>query len=231
MKIRIIITSLVLLFTMISRNCYSQDLIILNTGDEIQSIVKEVGINIIKYKKFENQQGPVYTIEKSKVFMIKYQNGSKDVFTEQSNKNPIPKTDSIIVSSSPKASVPKAPEYLTYKLGVKKNKVKLTNAEVRSIYANCPEALNLFNGGVGLHGVASTLTWLEIGMMFLTGYAQNNLDLIPGATKQSVTKRGLSIIGGMMVVGISCNIGGHQKKKKSVVAYNEVIKKTFEDIK
>ena len=124
MKIRIIITSLVLLFTMISRNCYSQDLIILNTGDEIQSIVKEVGINIIKYKKFENQQGPVYTIEKSKVFMIKYQNGSKDVFTEQSNKNPIPKTDSIIVSSSPKASVPKAPEYLTYKLGVKKNKFK-----------------------------------------------------------------------------------------------------------
>ena len=39
----------------------------------------------IKYKKFDNPNGPLYTILKSEVFLIKYENGTKDVFTIESN--------------------------------------------------------------------------------------------------------------------------------------------------
>jgi hypothetical protein len=71
--------------------CYSiqllsQDLIILKNGEEIKSKILEVSPTEIKYKKFDNLDGPTFSIFKSDVFMIKYQNGTKDVFTsEKSN--------------------------------------------------------------------------------------------------------------------------------------------------
>lgn len=68
---------------LLSFNCFSQDNIIKKNGDEIKAKILEIGISEIKYKKFENQAGPSYTILKSDVFMIKYENGTKDVFSEE----------------------------------------------------------------------------------------------------------------------------------------------------
>ena len=59
----------------------AQDIIILRNGDEIQSKVTRVTSGEIEYKKWTNQDGPYYTISKSDVFMIKYINGEKDIFT------------------------------------------------------------------------------------------------------------------------------------------------------
>ena len=59
------------------------DNIILNNGDEISAKVLEISEYEIKYKKCENLQGPFYTIDKSRVFMIQYANGTKDVFKIQ----------------------------------------------------------------------------------------------------------------------------------------------------
>ena len=58
----------------------AQDIIIKENGDEIKAKVIEVGITEIKYKKFDNETGPVYTILKSELFMIKYENGTKELF-------------------------------------------------------------------------------------------------------------------------------------------------------
>ena len=60
----------------------AQDVIFLRNGDEIQSIVQEIGIEYVKYKKFDNQNGPIYNIAISDIFMIKYENGTKDLFKE-----------------------------------------------------------------------------------------------------------------------------------------------------
>lgn len=68
---------------------YSQDVILLINGDEIKSKVLEVGLEEVKYKKWDNQSGPAYTMKKTDIFMIKYENGSKDVFT-----NPKPGSES-----------------------------------------------------------------------------------------------------------------------------------------
>jgi len=62
----------------------AQDIIVLKNGDDIKTIVQEIGLNEIKYKKFENINGPIYTMKKSEIFMIMYENGSKDVFTDVS---------------------------------------------------------------------------------------------------------------------------------------------------
>jgi hypothetical protein len=64
----------------------AQDIILLKTGDDIQAIVQEIGVDIVKYKKYENAQGPVYSILKTEIFMIKYENGTKDTFEQTTPK-------------------------------------------------------------------------------------------------------------------------------------------------
>jgi len=63
-------------------NTFAQDVITLKSGDEIKSLVQEVGTDYVKYKKFDNQTGPVYRVAISNIFMIKYVNGTKDVFAD-----------------------------------------------------------------------------------------------------------------------------------------------------
>ncbi len=75
---------LILLFILISElaNLNAQDIIIKKNGDEINTKIIEVGIEIIKFKKFDNLEGPIYTMGKNEIFLIKYENGSKDVFND-----------------------------------------------------------------------------------------------------------------------------------------------------
>lgn len=63
-------------------NAYGQDIIIKLNGDEIQAKVLEVGLSVVKYKKFDNINGPTFEILKSDIFMIRYPNGTKDVFNQ-----------------------------------------------------------------------------------------------------------------------------------------------------
>jgi hypothetical protein len=77
----------ILLTFFISTISSAQDIIVTFNGEEIKSKVMEVSINEIKYKKFENINGPLYGILKSSVLMIKYENGSKDVFSNINNNN------------------------------------------------------------------------------------------------------------------------------------------------
>jgi hypothetical protein len=64
----------------------AQDNITLKNGDEVKAKVIEINETEIKYKNFENQDGPTRIVYKSEVFLIKYQNGTKDVFNEESVK-------------------------------------------------------------------------------------------------------------------------------------------------
>lgn len=69
---------------------HSQDVITKKTGEDIQSKVIEIGQDEVKYKKFDFQEGPTYTLLKSEIFLIRYENGSKDIFnTSEEDKNNI----------------------------------------------------------------------------------------------------------------------------------------------
>jgi hypothetical protein len=67
--------------------CFAQDVIIKSNGEEIKSKILEVNQNEVKYKIFDYQSGPSYTISKSDIFMIRYENGTKDVFNDAKGKN------------------------------------------------------------------------------------------------------------------------------------------------
>lgn len=60
----------------------AQDVIVLKNGDFKQVKVVEVGENDVKYKKWENIEGPTYTISISTILAINYQNGTKDNFAD-----------------------------------------------------------------------------------------------------------------------------------------------------
>jgi hypothetical protein len=61
--------------------CWSQDTIRTKTDEIISAKVLEVTISEIKYKKFDNIDGPTYTMLKSDVYMIGFENGTKDIIT------------------------------------------------------------------------------------------------------------------------------------------------------
>ncbi len=56
------------------------DQLIYKDGTEAMVKVIEITPNEIKYKKCENLEGPVYSTKKSELFMIKYANGTREVF-------------------------------------------------------------------------------------------------------------------------------------------------------
>ena len=60
----------------------AQDLIVLRNATEIQAKVEAITQETVSYKRTSNPDGPTYTIYKSEVFYIKYQNGEKDVFAD-----------------------------------------------------------------------------------------------------------------------------------------------------
>jgi len=78
---------LLIVFVFAILDVFSQDILILKNGDEIKSKILEITTDQIKYKKWDNLEGPSYASLKSEVFMIKYENGTKDVFKTQETNN------------------------------------------------------------------------------------------------------------------------------------------------
>lgn len=58
----------------------AQDVIMKIDGDEVLSKILEVGTTQVKYKKFDDVSGSIFVLDKNQIFMIKYEDGTKDVF-------------------------------------------------------------------------------------------------------------------------------------------------------
>ncbi|MEO8149021.1 MAG: hypothetical protein ABI723_15350 [Bacteroidia bacterium] len=65
---------------------YSQDIIYKRNGEKIKSKVIEVTPREIKYKEFNFEQGPVFSIAKSEVTQVIYESGLKEIFESPGSK-------------------------------------------------------------------------------------------------------------------------------------------------
>lgn len=61
---------------------FAQDIIYMLDGDEVEAKLTEVSSSELKYKRMDNLDGPVFVIERSKVFKVKYSNGQSEVMTK-----------------------------------------------------------------------------------------------------------------------------------------------------
>jgi len=81
---RIIVVLACLVFTSIIK---AQDIITLIDGTDVQAKVTEVGQSEISYKKYQNLDGPTYTISRSDILMITYENGEREVYASKNEKD------------------------------------------------------------------------------------------------------------------------------------------------
>jgi hypothetical protein len=63
----------------------SQDVIVKKDQSTVMSKVLEITSTEIKYKKWNNQDGPTYSIDRSEVLSINYENGEVENFSETKN--------------------------------------------------------------------------------------------------------------------------------------------------
>ena len=83
---------IVLLLLFSTSDVFSQDVIVKLDGTTVLSKIVEIGTTEVKYKKYTNLDGPMYTIKKSDILSINYENGEKESFGDEmnnSNKNEI----------------------------------------------------------------------------------------------------------------------------------------------
>ena len=74
------------MFLLSSVVCMAQDVITKKDGTDISAKVLEISDSAIKYKKFDNQEGPTYVISTSDILLIRYENGEKDIFNKEEPK-------------------------------------------------------------------------------------------------------------------------------------------------
>lgn len=65
---------------------FSQDVIVYTDGSEVKAKVTEITDTDVKYKKWENVTGPTYSASKSKIFQLRYENGTSETITSVEQK-------------------------------------------------------------------------------------------------------------------------------------------------
>lgn len=61
----------------------AQDLLRKTNGDEIKVKVLEITTESVKYKKYTNIDGPLYTLSKKEIQEIVFENGDKEIFNKK----------------------------------------------------------------------------------------------------------------------------------------------------
>jgi len=110
-----------LLTMLMMGNVFSQDIIYFKDGSELKVKVVSIAENkAITYKKWDNQQGPDYSQSPEKVVMIIYENGTKEMFTVESNKaeeKPQPMVQEKVTPAEKKNSageIDRSPGFITF---------------------------------------------------------------------------------------------------------------------
>ena len=63
--------------------CFAQDVIVTKDSRKIEAKLTEINIEHVKYRMFNHQDGPVYTLPKSDIVTIIYQNGTVETFVSE----------------------------------------------------------------------------------------------------------------------------------------------------
>ena len=81
---KVVILSFLFLFSF-SFLASAQDIIYKTDGSKEEAKITLVGDREIQYKKFSNIDGPVYSLSKSEILMITYENGEYEMYSNQNN--------------------------------------------------------------------------------------------------------------------------------------------------
>lgn len=76
------VSSIILITLLLPVSTFAQDIIYMMDGSEVEAKLMEISSSEIKYKRFDNLEGPLFVLERQKVFKVKYMNGQSEVMTK-----------------------------------------------------------------------------------------------------------------------------------------------------
>jgi len=195
--------TVLLLFTFVDKG-FSQDVIVTRNMDEIESVIIEVTPTVVKYKKYDDQQGPVLSINKNDVLMIRYQNDLK---------RPDYKQHAQSIENKNERELKFSHGFWGIKIWQGKN--RLSSADIRHLYAGYPEAQRLFNSGKSLNTFGNVIA---LPSAFVFGF-ELGTRLAGGSINPTLfVSSCIGLVGGLALGAI-----GNGQIKKSVKLYNTKI--------
>ena len=72
---------------------FAQDIITKKDGTDIKAKVLEVNENEVKYRRYDYLDGPIFTMLKSEILIVRYENGTTDVFNGKGKSVPVVKSE------------------------------------------------------------------------------------------------------------------------------------------
>lgn len=72
---------------------FAQDIITKKDGTDIKAKVLEVNESEVKYRRYDYLDGPIFTMLKSEILIVRYENGTNDVFNGKGKSVPVVKSE------------------------------------------------------------------------------------------------------------------------------------------
>lgn len=191
---------------LVSGNLFSQDIITLKSGDEVKAKVTEINGTEVKYKKSNNLDGPIYSVHKNEIFMVKYENGEKEMFNNASSK-------SDTTSKTPIASKTTEDKYLRVSLfKCYEGNTQITSKEFERKIRTHPIAYNQYQSArsLSITGSIFSATGAIIGLIPIF-----NEEMLPNERKRTniISWSGLGL-------GLVMSFMAQSKARKAIDIYN-----------
>lgn len=165
---------LITLFLLATISClsFAQDVIITKDKERIQAKILEVSKDEIKYKKFNYQDGPIFSVDIDDVLTVAYENGEVEVYDEEfiEEKNEViqAKAEALRKQEALYGTFTKEDEY--YYLRDRDKTTRMDQkAYLEFIQNNCPEAYRNYQKGNKLWKAGLGMLGSGLGMTLLVG--------------------------------------------------------------
>jgi hypothetical protein len=187
-----------------------QDILKLKSGREIKVSIVEENNDVVKYREYENQSGPVYSITRDKIETITYKKGSRE------SQNTKPKQEAAIREAP---AVTDNDQQLTVKKRfVYLNGVKQNSRSIKLLMEDNPEAISLYEKGKRMCDLSTSCAFGVLLTSFVTSSIANKQE--DDADRKRISVIGLSIDGAFIITAIILSSSGKKNIRKSVSLYN-----------
>lgn len=139
----------------------AQDVILKKDNTTVLSKVLEVTSTEIKYKKWDNQDGPTYSINRSEVVSINYENGEVEKFSDNPNSQ-----QNIYSQINKNNNLGYLESYNTFPAGLKMNGRRLTNEEIKGLLDE--QTYLLFNKAKNQINFGEIIGFVGLGSLFMS---------------------------------------------------------------
>ncbi len=220
-------------------NLFAQDIIITSDAKRIEAKILEVSSSEIKYKEFNNLEGPTFILTNDELNTVIYQNGTVKTFEHTAKPAPQP-VNNAGYNNYGYSNVPMATglpitkeDNDIYVMG----DLRMSEDDyIKYIKLNCKDAYNYYESGVSLQSAgykfigagaglfAGGLIWHMVGLYTFGPYSSSaamyDYNLYKGFTIAGAVLMGVGLFG-FIPGAIPCLVIGTVRKNNSHEVYNE----------